>query len=201
MSPNPTGARLRGYWVTLAGPTEDGAFAAGPAFGRVHEDMLLQTPLSLAGYRQPHVLPAVALVVGDLPPDATAGLARTAVAGIFAAVELADRDPVRDGRRARGEAADDPRPASFLYGETLLPDSTFEEELRLTQDGRLLAAFRVADLGDPAALLAWLATAVGGLRAGQVAFLCAPAGPAAPTGGTLVMAGSRSSLLIARIGE
>ena len=123
------------------------------------------------------------------------------MAGIFAAVELADRDPVRDGRRARGEAANDPRPASFLYGETLLPDSTFEEELRLTQDGRLLAAFRVADLGDPAALLAWLATAVGGLRAGQVAFLCAPAGPAAPTGGTLVMAGSRSSLLIARIGE
>ena len=201
MSPNATGARLRGYWLTLAGPTEDGTFAAGPAFGRVHEDMLLQTPLSLAGYRQPHVLPAVALVVGDLPPHATPGLARTAVAGIFAAVELADGGPGRDGRRARGEMAEDPRPASFLYGETLLPDSTFEEELRLTQDGRFLAAFRVADLGDPGALLAWLATAVDGLRAGQVAFLSAPAGPAAPTGGTLMVAGSRGSMLIARIGE
>lgn len=179
MNRNLSGQRLRGYRVALA----DGE---RPVFDRIYEPMLLQSPVPLQSFLKARVAPALALFLSGLPPSAQVGLASAAVAGVFAAVEFTTEDASLD---------------SVLLGERVLPDSVFQEELRLDLDGRRLAAWRVEDMGSPGALLAWLAASAGGIEPGQIVLLSGTAGARLTGEGTLLVAGPAGSALVARIGS
>jgi hypothetical protein len=178
MNPRASGPSLRGYRVAQAAGEK-------PVLSRIYEPMLLESPVPLQAFSKARVAPALALFVSGLPASATAGLAWAAVAGVFAAVEFTQRDA---------------SPDAVLIGERLLPDGIFQEELRLDLDGRPLAAWRVAEIGGPGPLLAWLAAAVGGIEPGQIVLLGGPAGARLPGEGTLLVAGTAGSMLVARIG-
>lgn len=173
-----SGRRPRGYRVAQA--------AERPVFEPIYEPMLLESPVSLRPFLKARAAPALALFLSGLPPSAAVGLAWAAVAGVFAAVEFTEGTSL----------------AAVLMGERLLPDSVFQEELRLDLDGRRLAAWRVEEMGSPGALLAWLAAAAGGIEPGQIVLLSGTAGARLTgEGTTLLVAGPAGSALVARIGS
>jgi 2-keto-4-pentenoate hydratase len=68
-------------------------------------------------------------------------------------------------------------------------------------DGELVAQGLLEVLGDPGERLAWLASEVGGLKAGQVVFLGSPAAALEARPGTLELRGPEKSTLVARLEE
>jgi len=194
------GQELRGYKIGLISPAKQAQMGIDkPIYGRVTASMLLESPVSLGRFRQPRIEPELAVVLReDLPPDATPGAARLAVGAVFLAVDILDS--VWQGYRCSivGLVADNASGGGFLLGERALP-LRLEGELRLYLNGELLTEGPLGALGNPEERLCWLARATGGLRAGQVIFLGAPAASVPARSGVLEVHGPEGSLLLARL--
>lgn len=194
------GQELRGYKLGLISPAKQAQMEIGePIYGRVTAGMLLESPVPLGRFRQPRIEPELAVVLReDLPPEATPGAARLAVGAAFLAIDILDS--VWQGYRfsLAGVVADNASGGGFLLGERALP-LQLEGELRLYLDGELLAEGPLGSLGNPEERLCWLARATGGLRAGQVVFLGAPAAAVPARPGVLEVHGPEGSVLLARL--
>ena len=194
------GQELRGYKLGLTSPAKQAQMGIDePIYGRVTAGMLLESPVSLGRFRQPRIEPELAVVLReDLPTNATPGSAWLAVGAAFLAVDILES--VWQGYRfsIAGVVADNASGGGFLLGERALP-LQLEGELRLYLNGELLAKGPLGSLGNPEGRLCWLARATGGLRAGQVVFLGAPAAAVPARPGVLEVHGPEGSVLLARL--
>ncbi len=192
------GREAIGYKLGLIGPAKQAQMGVdSPIYGRVYEDMILASPVSLGSILQPRLEPELAVVLGeDLSPEASPGASHSAVGGIFLAVEVLSS--VWEGYEfdAADVVADNASGGGFLLGERLLLEP-LEGNLRLYRSGQLLTEGPVGDTGNIGERLVWLSQSVGGLEAGQTIFLGSPAaaGEAAP--GTIELHGPRGSVLVA----
>lgn len=147
--------------------------------------------VELSGFSQPRLEPKLAVVLAtDVPAGALPGTAARAMNGVFLSVDILDT------------TAGGPEPSlaatggGFVLGEQLLP-MELAGELRLHLDGALAVTASLAELGDPVTRVAWLASQVGGLHAGDV-ILLGFAGPGVPAAsGTLLLEGPLGATLSA----
>lgn len=196
------GRELKGYKLGLLSPAKQQQMGVdAPIHGRVYPEMLLESPVSLNRFIQPRFEPELAAVLkDDVPSDATPGAAFLAVGGVFLAIDLLDSIWEGYDFRITDVVADNASGGGFLLGEKLM-ELPVDGQLRLYIDGELLAQGSLDVLGDPGEKLAWLASEVGGLKAGQVVFLGSPVAAQAVRPGTLELYGPDGSTLIARLEE
>lgn len=187
-----------GYKLALIGPAKQAQMGVdSPIYGRVYEDMILASPVSLGSLLQPRLEPELAVVLGDnLSPEASPGAVHSAVGGIFLAVDFLSS--VWEGYEfgAADVVADNASGGGFLLGERLLIEP-LEGNLRLYRDGQLLTEGPVGDTGNIGERLVWLSQNVGGLEAGQTIFLGSPAAAVEAAPGTVELHGPRGSALVA----
>lgn len=170
-------------------------------YGHVYSEMLLASPVRLSRFVQPRLEPELAVVLGGaVPADAEPAHAYLAIGGVFLAIDFLDSIWEEQTPSVADLVADNASGGGFLLGERLL-DPQLEGTLSLCLNGDLLTDAPLAALGDPSERLAWLATAVGGLREGQVVFLGLPAAAHEARPGTLELRGPDGSLLIAKLEE
>lgn len=194
------GQRVVGYKLGLIHP--EGQVQMGvssPIYGRVYEDMILASPVSLGSFLQPQFEPELAVILGeDLPPGTLPGAAHAAVGGIYLAADFLS-NVWEDGAPIVADVvASNVAGGGFLLGERLLSEP-LEGNLRLYHNGRLLTEGPVGDIGNIGERLAWLSEAVGGLEAGQVVFLGTPAAAQEAKPGTIELHGPRGSVLVATL--
>jgi 2-keto-4-pentenoate hydratase len=188
------GRQVRGYklgFVSEAKQRQMGIWE--PIYGRVYADLLLTPPLSLGRFCQPKMEPELALVLArDLPPDSETDLARQAIGGFCLGLEVLDS--VWQGYRftLAEVVADNASAGALVADRALVGEEGLPEQLSLYHDGTLLCSGPIAALGDPAARLCWLAQRVGGLQAGQIVFLGAPAEAVPAQAGTVEVRGRHS---------
>jgi 2-keto-4-pentenoate hydratase len=192
------GREVLGYKLGLIGPAKQAQMGVdSPIYGRIYEDMILKSPVSLSSMVQPRLEPELAVVLGeDLPPDASPGAAHMALGGIFLAIDFLNSVWEDYEFGAADVVADNASGGGFLLGERLLVEP-LEGNLRLYHNGRLLTEGPVGDTGNIGERLAWLSKAVGGLEGGQVIFLGSPATAVEATVGTIELHGPRGSVLVA----
>jgi 2-keto-4-pentenoate hydratase len=193
---------LKGYKLGLISPAKQSQMGLdSPIYGRVYPEMLLESPVSLGEFIQPRFEPELAAVLrDDVPPGTSSGAASLAVGGVFLAIDFLDSIWEGYDFSIADVIADNASGGGFLLGERLL-DVPLEGELRLYLDGELVAQGSLEVLGDPGERLAWLASEVGGLKAGQVVFLGSPAAALEARPGTLELRGPEKSTLVARLEE
>ncbi|MET7998938.1 fumarylacetoacetate hydrolase family protein [Amycolatopsis sp. NPDC005232] len=152
-------------------------------------DAYIEGPaVELAAFRKPRLEPKLAVVLAaDVPAGASPGDAARAVTGVFLTVDILD---------ATADGFESAAGGGFLLGEQLLP-LELAGELRLRLDGELVAAEPVARLGDPVTRIAWWASEVGGLHAGDAVLLGFPAAGVRATRGTLLLEGPLGATLSA----
>jgi 2-keto-4-pentenoate hydratase len=196
------GREVLGYKLGLIGPAKQAQMGVGsPIYGRVYEDMILQSPVSLSSMVQPRLEPELAVVLGqDLPPDASPGAVHPAIGGIFLAADFLSSVWEDYQFGVADVVADNASGGGFLLGERLLIEP-LEGNLRLYHNGRLLTEGPVGDTGNIGERLAWLSKTVGGLEAGQTIFLGSPAAAVEAAPGTLELHGPRGSVLVAELKE
>lgn len=197
------GREVLGYKLGLIGPAKQAQMGVdSPIYGRVYEDMILASPVSLGSMVQPRLEPELAVVLGeDLPPDASPGAAHMAIGGIFLAIDFLNSVWEDYEFDAADVIADNASGGGFLLGERLLIDP-LEGNLRLYHDGRLLTEGPVGDTGNVGERLAWLSETVGGLEARQTIFVGSPAAAAvAASPGTTELHGPCGSVLVADLQE
>ncbi|MCS7246523.1 MAG: 4-oxalocrotonate decarboxylase [Thermomicrobium sp.] len=194
------GHELVGYKLGLVSAAKQRQMGLdSPIYGRVTRAMLREGTVSLAEFVQPRVEPELAVVLRDaVPPGAPPGAVSLAIGAVFLGIDLLDS--VWEGYRfsAPDVVADNASGGAFFLGERALPWPV-DGELALYLDSELVAAGPVAALEPVAARVAWLASAVGGLCAGQVVFLGSPAAAAPARPGLLELRGPGGSLLLARL--
>lgn len=192
------GRQVLGYKLGLIGPAKQAQMGVdSPIYGRVYEDMILESPVNLNCIVQPRFEPELAVVLGeDLPPGTSPGSAHQAIGGVFLAVDFLSSiwEDYKFG--AADVVADNASGGGFLLGERLLGEP-LEGNLRLYHNGRLLTEGPVGDTGNPGERLVWLSETVGGLKAGQIIFLGSPATAQEAAPGTLEVYGPHGSALIA----
>ena len=196
------GRNVLGYKLGLIGPAKQAQMGVdSPIYGRVYEDMILKSPVSLSSMVQPRFEPELAVVLGeDLPPGASPGTAHMAIGGIFLAIDFLNSIWKDYEFGAADVIADNASGGGFLLGERLLIEP-LEGNLRLYHNGQLLTEGPVGDTGNMGERLAWLSEAAGGLEAGQTIFLGSPATAAEAKPGTIELHGPRSSVLVADLQE
>jgi 2-keto-4-pentenoate hydratase len=196
------GRELKGYKLGLISPAKQEQMGLdSPIYGRVYPEMLLDSPVRIGRFIQPRLEPELAAMLGDdVHPDAAPGAATLAVGGMFLAVDFLDS--VWEGYNfgITDVVADNSSGGGFLLGERLL-DVPFEGKLSLYLDGELLTEGPLETIGNLGERLAWLASEVGGLRAGQVIFLGSPAAALEARPGTLEVQGPENSVLVAKLEE
>ena len=174
-------APLKGYKLGLVSPAKQAQMGlSAPIWGRLTADMVRDGPVAVHEWLQPRVEPEVAaLLARPIPPGAAPAAAWRAIAGFVLCADVLDS--VWRGYRftAAEVVADNASGGAVLLGERLLPPERVGGTLRLYLDGELACEGPVAALGEPAERLAWLASQVGGLEAGQVVALGSPA-PSVP---------------------
>ncbi|GGJ67200.1 hypothetical protein [Streptomyces brasiliensis] len=144
--------------------------------------------VGLAAFRQPRLEPKLAVVLADdVPAGALPGDVARAVTGVFLTVDILD---------TTAESSECVAGGGFLLGEQLLPLELMGE-LRLQLDGELVAAGSVARLGDPVTRIAWLASEVDGLHAGDTVLLGFPVASVPAPSGTLLLEGPLGAMLSA----
>ena len=195
------GRQISGYKLGLIGSaTQNQMGVDSPIYGRVYEDMILASPVSLGSLLQPRLEPELAVVLGeDLSPEASPGAVHSAIGGIFLAIDFLSS--VWEGYEfgVADVVADNASGGGFLLGERLLFEP-LEGNLRLYRNGQLLTEGPVGDTGNIGERLVWLSKAVGGLEAGQTVFLGSSAAvETAP--GTIELHGPRGSVLVADLQE
>jgi 2-keto-4-pentenoate hydratase len=196
------GREVLGYKLGLIGSAKQAQMGVdSPIYGRVYEDMLLESPVSLSSMVQPRLEPELAVVLGeDLPPGASPGAVHTAIGGIFLAADFLSSVWEDYQFGAADVVADNASGGGFLLGERLLIEP-LEGNLRLHHNGRLLTEGPVGDTGNIGERLAWLSKTVGGLEAGQTIFLGSPAAAVEAALGTLELHGPRGSVVVADLQE
>jgi 2-keto-4-pentenoate hydratase len=189
-----------GYKLGLIGPAKQAQMGVdSPIYGRVYEDMILASPVSLGSMVQPRLEAELAVVLGeDLPPNASPGAVHPAIGGIFLAIDFLNSVWEDYEFAAADVIADNVSGGGFLLGERLLI-KPLEGNLRLYHNGRLLTEGPVGDTGNIGERLAWLSETVGGLRAGQAVFLGSSAAAVAAGAGTIELHGPRGSVLVAKL--
>ena len=194
------GREVVGYKLGLIHP--EGQVQMGvnsPIYGRVYEDMILASPVSLSLFLQPQLEPELAVILGeDLPPGTLPGAAHAAIGGIYLAIDFLSNVWEGGTPIVADVVANNVAGGGFLLGERLLSEP-LEGILRLYHNGSLLTEGSVGDVGNIGERLAWLSETVGGLKAGQAIFLGTPAAPQEAEPGTIELHGPRGSVLIAKL--
>jgi 2-keto-4-pentenoate hydratase len=184
------GRELVGYKLGLVSPAKQAQMGLDEPFhGGVFADMVHRGTVELGAFIQPKVEPEVALVLGaDVPADAPAGAVVRAVDRAVLALDVLDS--VWEGYRfsAAEVLADGLSAGGEVLGEEPLPWPV-EGGLDLLLDGEVVSSGPIADLGDLPAQVAWLARAVGGLRAGQFVLMGSPGAAVAARPGALEVRG------------
>ena len=192
------GREVLGYKLGLIAPAKQAQMGVDSSiYGRIHDGMILESPVRLGPLLQPRIEPELAVVLGeDLAPDASPGAASLAIGGTYLAIDFLS-SVWKDYQFAVADVvADNASAGGLLLGERLLGDP-LGGNLRLYHSGRLLAEGPVGDTGNVGERLAWLSGAVGGLKAGQAIFLGSPAVAQEAMPGTIELYGPRNSALIA----
>jgi 2-keto-4-pentenoate hydratase len=194
------GQAIIGYKLGLVSPAKQAQMGvSSPIYGRITPAMLREGTLALGAFVQPRIEPELAVVLRDaVPPHAPPGAVALAIGAVFLGIDLLDS--IWEGYRfsAADVIADNASGGAFLLGDRALP-WPIDGELALALNGRLVAAGPIAALEPVTEHLAWLATAVGGLAAGQVIFLGSPAAAVPAEPGLLELRGPCGSLLLARL--
>jgi 2-keto-4-pentenoate hydratase len=192
------GREVLGYKLGLIGPAKQAQMGVkNPIYGRVYEDMILTSPVSLSSIVQPRLEPELAVVLGeDLTSGVSPGAVHSAIGGIFLAIDFLSSIWEDYEFGAADVVADNASDGGFLLGERLLSEP-LEGNLRLYHNGRLLTEGPVGDTGNVGERLGWLLEAVGGLEAGQIIFLGSPAVASEATPGTVELHGPHGSVLVA----
>ncbi len=194
------GREVLGYKVGLIGQAKQAQMGVdSPIYGRVYEDMILESPVSLSSMVQPRLELELAVVLGeDLPSGTSPGTAHLALGGIYLAIDFLSSVWENYEFSAADMIADNASGGGFLLGERLL-NEPLEGNLRLYHNGRLLTEGPVGAIGNIGERLAWLSEAVGGLKAGQTIFLGSPAAAQETTVGTIELHGPKDSVLVAEL--
>jgi 2-keto-4-pentenoate hydratase len=192
------GREVLGYKLGLIAPAKQAQMGVdSPIYGRVYEDMVLASPVSLSSMVQPRLEPELAVVLGeDLSPGVSPGAVHSAVDGIFLAIDFLSSVWEDYEFAAADVIADNASGGGFLLGERLLIEP-LEGNLRLYHNGQLLTEGPVGDTGNIGERLVWLSETVGGLEAGQVIFLGSPAVAQVATPGMIELYGPKGSALVA----
>ncbi|MCX7623659.1 MAG: 4-oxalocrotonate decarboxylase [Thermomicrobium sp.] len=194
------GEEIVGYKLGLVSPAKQKQMAvSSPIYGRISRAMLREGTISLGEFVQPRVEPELAVVLRDaVPPGSAPGAVALAIGAVFLGIDLLDS--VWEGYRfsAADVVADNASGGAFLLGDRALP-WPLDGDLALFLDEEPVAAGPVAALEPVVEHLAWLASAVGGLAAGQVVFLGSPAAAVPAKPGILELRGPCGSLLLARL--
>jgi 2-oxo-3-hexenedioate decarboxylase len=190
--------RRRFDGLTIVGAKMVHAGPAGLVHGPVVPEMLLEEPVvDLDAFLQPHVRPELATVLSaDVAAQAEPGDIACALPGVFLAVDVVDTIWADYEAEVAEAVADGVGGGAFLLGEQLLPLHV-TGEVRLRVNGDVVGAASLSSLGDPVTRVGWLATEVGGLRAGAVVFLGSLAAHVATAPGTLLLEGPRGATLSA----
>ena len=196
------GREVLGYKLGLIAPAKQTQMGLdSPIYGRVYEDMILGSPVSLSLMVQPRFEPELAVVLReDLPVAASPGAVHMTIGGIFLAIDFLNSIWENYEFSAADVVADNASGGGFLLGERLLIEP-LEGNLRLYHKGRLLTEGPVGDTGNMGERLTWLSKAVGGLEAGQTIFLGSPAAAVEAKPGTIELHGPRGSVLVADLQE
>jgi 2-keto-4-pentenoate hydratase len=193
---------LKGYKFGLISSAKQAQMGiSAPIYGRIHSDMLLESPVQLSRFIQPRIEPELALVLcDDLPEQTSPEAARSAVGSIFLGVDFLDS--IWEGYRfsIAEVVADNASGGGFLLGKQQLRES-LTGQLSLYVNGELLTEGPVEALGDIGGRLSWLSKQVGGLKAGYLIFLGSPAAALPARPGMLELCGPQESVLTARVEE
>ena len=194
------GREVIGYKLGLIKPEGQAQMGVdSPIYGRVYEDMILESPVRLSLFLQPQFEPELAVLLGEgLPSGSSPGAAHAAIGGIYLAIDFLS-NVWEDGAPVVADVvANNVAGGGFLLGERVLSEP-LEGNLRLYHNGQLLTEGPVGDIGNIGERLVWLSETVGGLEAGQVIFLGTPAAPQEATPGTIELHGPRGSVLVASL--
>jgi 2-keto-4-pentenoate hydratase len=170
-----------------------------PIYGRVYEDMILASPVSLSSFLQSQFEPELAVILAeDLSPGTSPGAVHAAIGGIYLAIDFLSNVWEGGTPVAADIVANNVAGGGFLMGERLLSEP-LEGNLRLYHNGHLLTEGPVGDIGNMGERLVWLSEVVGSLEAGQAIFLGTPAAAQEATPGTIELHGPRDSVLVAKL--
>lgn len=194
------GREVIGYKLGLINPEGQAQMGVNsPIYGRVYEDMILESPVRLSSFLQPQFEPELAVVLGeDLPPETSPGAAHAAIGGTYLAIDFLSNVWEGGTPVVADVVANNVAGGGFLLGERLLGEP-LEGNLRLYHSGRLLTEGPIGEIGNVGERLVWLSEAVGGLKAGQTIFLGTPAAAQEAVAGTIELHGPRSSVLVANL--
>ncbi|MGO9082479.1 MAG: 2-keto-4-pentenoate hydratase [Streptosporangiaceae bacterium] len=175
------GDRVIGYKVGLTSrPMQQMIGVDQPDYGPVLGSTIYAdgAAVSLAGFIQPRLEAEIAFVLGaDLSgPGVTVLQARAAIAGLVAAVEIVDSRFADWQIRLADTVADLASNGAVALSGRVVPIDGIDVRylgMALTRQGQLIdSGAGAAALGDPVAVLAWLASTLAadgvGLRAGQL---------------------------------
>jgi 2-keto-4-pentenoate hydratase len=170
-----------------------------PIYGRVYEDMILASPVSLSSFLQSQFEPELAVILAeDLSPGTSPGAVHAAIGGIYLTIDFLSNVWEGGTPVAADIVANNVAGGGFLMGERLLSEP-LEGNLRLYHNGHLLTEGPVGDIGNMGERLVWLSEVVGSLEAGQAIFLGTPAAAQEATPGTIELHGPRDSVLVAKL--
>lgn len=180
------GERVVGYKLGLVSRAKQEAMGVRePLWGLLTDGMLHaeEEPLELGSLIHARVEPEIAFLLGADLDAATASVPTVlaATASVFPALEVLD-SRYEDFRFTLADViADNASAARVVLGGRPLPPDRLDlqlEGMALTRGGEVVhTAAGAAIAGHPAAAVAWLARAAGGLRAGSLVLsggLCAP---------------------------
>ncbi|MCX2726610.1 4-oxalocrotonate decarboxylase [Thermomicrobium sp. 4228-Ro] len=194
------GQEIIGYKLGLVSPAKQAQMGvSSPIYGRITRSMLREGVFSLGEFVQPRIEPELAVVLREsIPAGAPPGRVALAIGAVFLGIDLLDS--VWEGYRfsAADVIADNASGGAFLLGDRALP-WPLDGDLALFLDGERIASGPLAALEPITTHLAWLATAVGGLEAGQLVYLGSPAAAVPARPGVLELRGPCGSLLLARL--
>lgn len=191
-----------GYTLGLVSPAEQRQMSvSSPIYGRITRDMVQHGTISLSSFLQPRIEPELAVVLRDpILPNATPGQVARAIGAVFLGVDVLDSVWADYRFTAADVIADNASGGAFLLGERALPWPV-EGDLHLFLNGKLVSSGSVSALEPVDRHLTWLASATGGLKAGQLVYLGSPAAAAPIRPGVLELRGPCGSLLLARLEE
>ena len=194
------GREVVGYKLGLINPEGQAQMGvSSPIYGRVYEDMILQSTVRLSSFLQPQFEPELAVVLDeDLPSGTSPGAAHAAIGGTYLAIDFLSNVWEGGTPVVADVVANNVAGGGFLLGERLLSEP-LEGNLRLYYNGRLLTEGPVEEIGNVGERLVWLSEAVGGLEAGQAIFLGTPAAAQEAVAGTIELHGPHGSVLVANL--
>ena len=168
-----------------------------PIYGRIPETAVLSSTVELGRFMQPKIEPELAAVLGaDIPPGASDRAAAESIDRFVLAVDVLD-SAWRGYRFSAVEViADNASGGAAVCGADPVTLTEPPGTLRLSVDGTVLGAGDLADLAPPGPRLAWLATCVGGLRAGQRVLLGSPTASVPAVAGELLVQGCGRELTV-----